>query len=363
MKRRNSAVAIVVSVLVIIIGGMTAINWHWKESWKLFWYDLRNGFFGFGWLYPSALAAVFVLAALWSFVVYWILVRKKRYRYVAVYNFVCLFLLALCIVFNVKNAAASRTKCIWEPTKTIGHSFGVVNGDTYTGSWEAFEENYARGRRVMEVDILLTSDNKCVLKHEWDVPVQEGISEENVPDEETFLNTKLDGKYTPMSFEQLCGLMIKYPDLWVVTDTKYTQEDEIREQFEIMMETIKNTEGGHSEILDRFIVQVYNEQMYEFLQSQYGFKTYIFTMYKRFYTNDTVGIFRDVCRYCVNHGIEVVMLKHRRYDNYSEEIQKIADEYGLKLYIHTVNDLDAAEELLDAGVAGICTDEIYDSDL
>ena len=57
------------------------------------------------------------------------------------------------------------------------------------------------------------------------------------------------------------------------------------------------------------------------------------------------------------------MLKHRRYDNYSEEIQKIADEYGLKLYIHTVNDLDAAEELLDAGVAGICTDEIYDSDL
>ena len=114
MKRRNSAVAIVVSVLVIIIGGMTAINWHWKESWKLFWYDLRNGFSGFGWLYPSALAAVFVLAALWSFVVYWILVRKKRYRYVAVYNFVCLFLLALCIVFNVKNAAASRTKCIWE---------------------------------------------------------------------------------------------------------------------------------------------------------------------------------------------------------------------------------------------------------
>ena len=48
---------------------------------------------------------------------------------------------------------------------------------------------------------------------------------------------------------------------------------------------------------------------------------------------------------------------------FRSEIQKIADEYGLKLYIHTVNDLDAAEELLDAGVAGICTDEIYDSDL
>lgn len=164
-----------------------------------------------------------------------------------------------------------------------------------------------------------------------------------------------------MSFEQLCGIMIEYPDLWIVTDTKYTEEDEILKQFEVMTETIKET--GHPEIQERFIVQIYNERMCEILNNRYDFKTYIFTMYKRFYTDDTVDIFREVCRYCVNNGIGVITIKHRRYNRYGEEIQRIADTYGIKLYVHTVNDRDAARELIDAGVMGICTDELFDSDL
>lgn len=364
MKQRNSLMTIVLTVLVIIIGGVTAINRHWNESWKLFWYDLKNGFSGFGWLYTTALVTVLVAAAVSAFILYMILFRKsQRKMNLWIYHCACLLILAVCAIVCMKSIAKSEVKCCWQPTKTIGHSFGAVNGDTYTGSWEAFEENYAHGRRVMEVDILLTSDGKCVLKHEWDAPAQEGISEANIPDENTFLHTKLDGKYTPMSFEQLCELMIEYPDLWVVTDTKYTEEEDICKQFQVMMDTINNTGGGHCEILDRFIIQVYNERMYEILSSRYDFKTYIFTMYKRFYTDDTVGTFRDVCRFCVNNGIEVVTLKHRRYQNYGEEIQKIADTYGIKLYVHTVNDIDAAGDLIDAGVVGICTDEIYDDDL
>lgn len=363
MKQRKIRMTMILSVLVMIAGGVTIINYHWNESWKLFWYDLKNGFLGFGWVYEAALAAVLVLAFAAAFILYHIL-RKKKHWKLHIYNTICILLLAVCAAFNIQSAVKSTAKCCWEPTKTIGHSFGAVNGDTYTGSWEAFEENYAQGRRVVEVDIILTSDNKCVLKHEWDTPVQEGISEKNIPDEKTFLDAKIDGKYTPMSFEQLCGLMVEYPDLWVVTDTKYTQEDEIRRQFDAMTDAIKNTERDmHSDILDRFIVQVYNEQMYELLNREYAFKTYIFTMYKRFYTDDTVGIFREVCRYCVNNGIEVMAIKHRRFLKYSEEIQQIADTYGIKLYVYTVNDLEAADELMDAGIEGIYTDDIYDGDL
>lgn len=364
MKQRKTQVTIVLTILAIILSGVTVINWHWNESWKLFWYDLKNGFSGFGWLYTTMLAAVIVFAAVTAFLLYWIWLRKNpKKANLRIYHGACILILAVCAAVNVKSIMKTEVKCCWEPTKTIGHSFGAVNGDTYTGSWEAFEENYAQGRRVMEVDILLTADGKCVLKHEWDAPAQEGISEENIPDEETFLNASIDGKYTPMSFEQLCEIMIEYPDLWVVTDTKYTEEEEICRQFDAMMNAIENTGGRHSEILDRLIVQVYNEQMYELLSGRYDFKTYIFTMYKRFYTDDTVGIFRDVCRYCVNNGIEVVTLKHRRYQNYGEEIQEIADTYGTKLYVHTVNDLDDAAKLIEAGVTGICTDEIYDDDL
>lgn len=357
MKRKNIRMTIILSVLVIIVGGVTAINKHWNESWKLFGYDFKNGFLGFGWLYAATFAAVLLLAVAAALILHHIL-RKSHWK-LCIYNTACILILAVCVVLNIQSAVRSTAKCCWEPTRTIGHSFGAVNGDTYTGSWEAFEENYALGRRVMEADMLLTSDDKLVLKHEWDSPVQEGISEENIPDEETFLNTKLDGKYTPMSFEQLCGLMVEYPDLWVVTDTKYTQEDMIIKQFDVMVDTIKNTEG-HAEILDRLIIQVYNEQMYELLNERYDFKTYLFTMYKRFYTDDTEGIFREMCRYCVNNGIEVMAIKQRRY---SEEIQKIADTYGIKLYVHTVNDPELADKFIDIGAAGIYTDDIYDSDL
>ena len=213
----------------------------------------------------------------------------------------------------------------------------------------------------MEIDLIATSDDRLVLKHDWESPVQEGISDEKIPDEETFLNAKLDGKYTPMSFRQFCDLMVAYPDLWVVTDTKYTQEEDVRREFQILTDTIYET--GHPEILDRFIIQVYNEQMYEVLSKTYDFKTYLFTMYQRFYEDDTVGTFREVCRYCVNNGIELMAIKHRRYSGYGEEIQQIADTYGIKLYVHTVNDREAADELMKAGVTGIYTDEIYDGDL
>lgn len=350
----------ILSILMVAAVGVTVVNRHWNESWKLFYYDLKNGFAGFGWLYIAALAAVAVAALATALALWWLLQRKNHYK-LRIYKAVCVLLLAVCAIINIQNIVKSSVKCEWKPTKTIGHSFGAVNEVTYTNSWEAFEENYAQGRRVVEADMLLTSDNRLVLKHDWDTPVQEGISEEHIPDEEAFLNAKLDGKYTPMSFEQLCGIMIEYPDLWVVTDTKYTQEDMIIRQFDVMVDTIKNT--GNTGILDRLIIQVYNEQMYELLNERYDFKTYLFTMYKRFYTDDTVEIFRDVCRYCVSNGINLVGVKYRRYDNYGNELQKIADTYDIKLYVYTVNDPDAAEEIMDAGVAGIYTDSLYDSDL
>ena len=41
-----------------------------------------------------------------------------------------------------------------------------------------------------------------------------------------------------------------------------------------------------------------------------------------------------------------------------DSFASIADEYGIKVYIHTVNDKDKAQKLLDAGVDGIYTDSL-----
>lgn len=242
--------------------------------------------------------------------------------------------------------------------RTIGHSFGSIENITYTCSREAFDYNYSLGRRTFEVDMLLTTDNKIVLKHDWDKPVQDGISEKTPPSQEQFLNAKLDGKFTPMSYEMLCRLMVEYPDIWIITDTKYTEPDKIREQFKVLIEDAKAY--GCPEILDRLIVQVYSEQMHKIVSSMYDFKSYIFTMYKLFDIEDKEGVLQSVCRYCVNNGIKIITIDYKKYNDLMKQITR---KYGRTVYLHTVDDIELAQKFLDEGVYGIYTNSIMENDL
>ena len=350
---------VLICTLTIITGGFTALNYRWNESWKLFWYDLKNGFSSIGWLYIVCMSVVFVFAVLASLFIHMFLKRKNsRNMWIYLCNCACILILAVCAVINVKSIVRSTTKCEWKPTKTIGHSFGAVNGDTYTCSLEAFEYNYHLGRRTFEVDMLMTTDNKIVLKHDWNSPKQEGISEANPPDCEQFLAAKIDGKYTPLSYEMLCGFMVEYPDIWIVTDTKYTEPDEIRAQFQALIDGARAF--GCPEILDRLIVQVYSEQMHEIVSSMYDFKSYIFTMYKLFHDEDKEGNLKSACRYCVNNGIEIITID---YTKYNDNMKKITKQYNRTVYLHTLDDADLANEYIKEGVYGIYTNSILEEDL
>lgn len=350
------------SVLTILLGGLTALNYRWNESWRLFWYDFKSGFSSTGYLYVICMAAVLVFA-LTAGALLWLMsaenktnsFRRKLERAVIIVGAV---ILIPCAVINYGNIRKAVVKCEWEPERTIGHSFGAIEGNTYTCSKEAFDYNYSLGRRTFEVDMLLTTDNQIVLKHDWDSPVQEGISEENPPTGEQFLAAKLDGKYTPMSYEMLCRLMVEYPDIWIVTDTKYTEPEEIRAQFSVLIEDAKAY--GCPEILDRLIVQVYSEQMHQIVSSMYDFKSYIFTMYKLFHGEDKEGSLQSACRYCVNNGIEIVTID---YTKYNDAMKRITERYGRTVYLHTLDDADLAAKFLSEGVYGIYTNSILEKDL
>jgi hypothetical protein len=371
------AITWILGILSVIVLGITLINLICDESYSLLMYDIKNKFA------DNMVYVVFfvllIFIVVWGGGVYWRIlcgsisvswfskIKNKLYRTALrrrmpdlklVTDIVCIVVIAICLYINSCIFYRDLPQGTWEQTKTIGHSFGAVNGDDYTGSLEAFEYNYALGRRTMEVDLILTTDNQLVLKHDWDTPAQDGISERVPPDKETFLNTMLLGKYTPLSFNQLCEIMTEYPDIWIVTDTKSTENEEIRKQFEVMIDTVQQL--NCEEILDRIIVQVYNEEMYEIVKSIYDFNNYIFTMYWRFYNDDWLGITRDVCRFCVNHGIETIAIGTNRI---SPEMKAIADHYERNVYIHTVNDMEEANNYFEMGVNGIYTDIITDRDL
>lgn len=390
METYAKALTFVLGSVSMFLTGITFINWVYSESCPLFLYDLNSGFVDNRMYLAAFITLIFFIILAEG--LYWRILAGKihvvctvkiKKIYLAVFNrndgvdiradkkidlkialnVVGIVAIICCIVVNSRIFFMDIPLGTWGAVKTIGHSFGAVNGDDYTGSLEAFEYNYALGRRTMEVDLILTSDHKLVLKHDWDESKEyeldrDEITQEAPLSEEQFLNTKILGKYTPMSFAQLCEIMMEYPDLWIVTDTKNTENEEVKEQFEVMAETVRQL--GCEEVMDRIIVQVYNEEMYETVHSIYQFKNYIFTMYLRFDNEDWLGIMRTVCRFCVNNGIETVTIGRNRI---SPELIAVADHYGRNVYVHTVNDMADANRYFQLGVTGIYTDIIQDKDL
>ncbi|MBQ0064201.1 MAG: hypothetical protein KBT48_00390 [Firmicutes bacterium] len=245
----------------------------------------------------------------------------------------------------------------WKGEKIVAHSLGSIDGMRMVPSLETFKESVQNGYRAMEVDFVLTSDQKLVCRHLWEDPeLQEGIDEEHIPTLETFKSKKILGKYTPLSFQDLCKLLKEYKDVWIVTDTKDASVEEVRANFCAMVSQAQEVDA--LEVLDRFIVQSYTSSMVETVKEIYPFKNHIYATYK--YWNGNVVDFVKICRWSRNHNVDAVSMWEIYY---CPTIQYIADQYGLDVYVHTENDVKNAQKCLDQGARGVYSDFIRPKDV
>lgn len=222
---------------------------------------------------------------------------------------------------------------------------------------EGFQAQYAAGVRVFEADLRLTSDMEVVLRHDWRAGWQEGVSETSIPTLEEFLETPVLGEYTPLSFQDLLLLMEEYPDVCIITDTKFTEAEVVTAQFTAMLSDAK--ELGLTYLFDRFVIQVYDELMFKVVDGLHHFPHYIYTLYATGFAG-TEGAFREAASFCVDNGFLGLTL----WDYWwRETYAPIARELGVAVYVHTVNDAQEARELLDQGVSGIYTDTLTPADL
>lgn len=253
---------------------------------------------------------------------------------------------------------------VWIPAKEIlsgsniiAHGMGKIEGVTVLNCLEGFKAQYDRGVRVFEVDLRVTSDLQVVLRHDWRAGWQEGVSELSIPTLEEFKAKPLLGKYTPMTFRDLLLLMKEYPDVCIVTDTKFVDEELVTIQFEAMLRDA--AELGMNNIFDRIVVQVYTELMFKVVDNIGDFPNYIYTLYKTGF-NQTVEAFENVAAFCKENGIDGVTMW---YYWWHDEFAPVAQANDLAVYVHTVNDVEAAAEYVLRGVSGIYTDEIAPDDL
>lgn len=347
---------------------LTLCNYVSGMSWRLVMYDCRTGFRDNPSYFSIFFAPITMLCIVFNVVIILMLERKismhwqvkvgkhvfelgelnsiRKYR-----RFICL-VLAVCAMFifilSVGNRIIQKHGDIWGGSKTVAHAGGRIDEYDYSNCVEAICQNYEKGQRVFEIDLSLTSDNKLVGKHDWYYVVQEGGVYGEVWDEERFLSVPIFGKYEPLSLARLFQIMEEYPDMWIVTDTRDTEEELVRCGFETMVNTAK--ELGKEAVLDRVIVQIYNEEMYDIVQKVYPFESYIYTLYQ-FFGGDA-ETFRECVRFCYDHNINGIAT----WNYYvTPELLQIADEYGIDYYAHTEDDVENAKLMIKQGLTGVYT--------
>lgn len=242
-------------------------------------------------------------------------------------------------------------------THVIAHAMGGLEEQAYLNCLEGFQAAYSRGVRAFEADLCLAADGAVVLRHDWKVELQEGIGVTSIPTREEFCSVPILGKYTPLSFRDLLLLMVEYPDICIITDSKYDAPEVALTEFGSMVRDAE--ELGLTHLFDRIIIQVYNGPMHESLDRVYHFPHYILTLYMADFDGE-IQLLRTFAKYCAEHGVEGITVWAYLWN---PVYQVISQQYGIPFYVHTVNEPKKANSCLKQGVKAVYSDFLTDQDL
>lgn len=238
----------------------------------------------------------------------------------------------------------------------VAHALGTSGAEPYN-SLEGFKWSYSKGQRVFECDFAQTSDGELVLAHSFSETGQKGIDDSHVPTLEKFLNTPLEGEYTPLSLRDMLSLMKEYPDIYIVTDFKCDDSVNSMDQMKRMVRIIRKEHA--LSLLNRFVIQFYDEQELPQIRKMAKFGGYIYTLYKRGF-DKSVEDFEKVAAFCRENDVDVVVMKKGKWNSY---LAPVAAQYGIKVYPHTVYTTWQLEYLLRTGISGAYSDGVTPEDI
>lgn len=227
-------------------------------------------------------------------------------------------------------------------TSYIIHAAGEIDGQLSTNSYEALENAYTNGNRLIELDFNFTYNFHPVCVHDWNWAVYPEFDTvtEKPPTLRQFMNSKVYGKFTPMELETVINYLTEHPDLYIITDVK---------EYNLLFAT--KLKESYPEMMDRFIMQIYSPDEYEQI-SGLGYKKILFTLYALDWKTKT-----DT-EYLVNFAKEHKLFGYTfpyelcDIDGYVDEMLKC----GIPLFVHTLNDKEVQQKYFDMGITGVYTD-------
>lgn len=255
---------------------------------------------------------------------------RRRFRKAAA--MAVLLAAAFCWLCQPELACAAED----DPPRVIAHAGGSVMGCGATDSLEAVAQSIEAGYTLIELDFLMTSDGKIAVVHDFGPNWTEhylGTHFDGRPTEEEFLNQKILGCFTPMSFGMLTELLADHPEVRIVTDCK---EDSVELLWQIAHQ--------YPEFVDRIVPQIYYYYQYEKVKDL-GYRDIILTLYSmnRWDVEELLAFTKTHPLLAVTAGCGT---EH-------EEIGYRLAKEGLRVYLHPVNDFEKADKLLRNGIYGV----------
>jgi glycerophosphoryl diester phosphodiesterase len=233
----------------------------------------------------------------------------------------------------------------------IAHAGGAIREESYvsyyTNSKEALVENYNLGHRVFEFDFYLTSDSQLALAHDWN---HQYLCDGTAPSTQEWENSvsigqpDTEGRYTTMMVGDLLDEMLVNKDMFVVTDTKYTESEYVYDEF---YRFVENAQIRDPELLDRIIPQIYNEEMYDTVMSLYDFPSVIYTVYATGASAD------EIIDFATEHDNIKVITAPVDDERFDETTIAQLHENGLLIFNHTVYTYTDMVNYCASGIDGL----------
>lgn len=232
----------------------------------------------------------------------------------------------------------------FEKSKFILHALSPENFESYTNSWEGFEEGYRQGFRVFEVDLEFTKDDRLVCFHQG---MEKGL-ELTQPISETLFSEFSRGKYyskwSTLSAEALLSNISKFPDTFLVLDTKGDFKRMIKRVAEI-------SRASDQKIMNRIVPQIYGDGIEDLRDAlgTYPFPYIIYTLYR------TKGSEERVFDYLKLNRVSAVTYS---LGSKSDEFPEKMSALNMPVFVHPVNSDETAKELFDNSVYGIYSSKL-----
>ncbi len=203
----------------------------------------------------------------------------------------------------------------FEPSndRYIAHAGGEVDGVKSTNSLQALNENYKKGFRLFELDIIKTSDGKLVAAHDWKMWARFTDYKDALPPSHAeFLKHKIYGKYTTLDMDGINAWFKAHPDATLITDKFGDPKVFARQYFDtskLIMELFSNM--AVEEALSLGITPMISQ-------------------------DPLLGLKGDPLNYLKVNNIKFAAVSRRIISNKTDFLLKLRDN-GIKVYVYNVN--------------------------